>query len=48
MCKHANIHSLPRIVENFALTQSLKDITMRQSICRRLTACLEQPSSCHP
>jgi len=24
------------------------DVTRRQSICRRRTACLEQPSSCHP
>ena len=27
---------------------SYDDVTGRQSICRRRTACLEQPSSCHP
>ena len=27
---------------------SYDDFTGRQSICRRRTVCLEQPSSCHP
>ena len=27
---------------------SFDDVTGRQNICRRRTACLEQPSSCHP
>jgi len=27
---------------------SYDDVTGRQSICRRRTACLEQPCSCHP
>ena len=27
---------------------SYDDVTGRHSICRRRTACLEQPSSCHP
>jgi len=27
---------------------SYDDVIGRQSICRRRTACLEQPSSCHP
>ena len=27
---------------------SYDDVTWRRSICRRRTACLEQPSSCHP
>ena len=27
---------------------SYDDVTGRQNICRRRTACLEQPSSCHP
>ena len=27
---------------------SYDNVTGRQSICRRRTACLEQPSSCHP
>ena len=31
-----------------AVHPSYDDVTGRQSICCRRTACLEQPSSCHP